>query len=95
MTNPQRPDADGVSPFGALLDQALLMELCRYRMPFGKYKDALLLRLPEAYLAWFARQGMPGGRLGMMLETALAIRANGLESLVEPLIREALGEADE
>jgi uncharacterized protein (DUF3820 family) len=95
MANPPRSSPPGAPPLGALPDQALLMELCRYRMPFGKYKDTLLLRLPEAYLAWFARQGMPGGKLGMMLETALAIRANGLESLVEPLIREALSRTDE
>jgi hypothetical protein len=55
-------------------------------MPFGKYKGTLLLRLPEAYLAWFARQGMPKGKLGMLLETALVVRSSGLEPLVEPLL---------
>ncbi len=69
-----------------LPDQELLLELCRYRMPFGKYQGQLLVRLPEAYLAWFARKGMPSGKLGMMLETALVVRTNGLESMLVPLM---------
>ena len=69
-----------------LPDEELLLELCRYRMPFGKYEGQLLLKLPEAYLAWFARKGMPSGKLGMMLETALVVRQNGLDHLVAPLL---------
>ena len=68
------------------LNQELLRELCGYRMPFGKYKGELLVKLPEAYLAWFARNGMPAGKLGVMLETALVIRQNGLDSLIKPLL---------
>ncbi len=67
-------------------DGALLVELANTRMPFGKYKDRLLIDLPEAYLAWFARSGFPAGKLGMLLESALEIRMNGLEHLVRPLI---------
>ena len=63
-----------------------LIELANYRMPFGKYKGERLIDLPEAYLAWFARQGFPAGKLGMLLESALAVRMNGLEHLVRPLI---------
>lgn len=70
----------------ALPDQELLRELCEYRMPFGKYQGQLLVQLPEAYLAWFARKGMPAGKLGMMLSTALVIRSNGLEDLVRPFL---------
>lgn len=73
----------------ALPDEELLLELCRYRMPFGKYEGQLLLKLPEAYLAWFARKGMPSGKLGMMLETALVVRQNGLDQLVAPLLARA------
>jgi len=65
----------------------LLIELCRYRMPFGKYQGWPLLRLPEAYLAWFARNGMPSGKLGTLLETALVVRSNGLEPVVEPILK--------
>jgi uncharacterized protein (DUF3820 family) len=56
------------------------------RMPFGKYEGWRLVHLPEAYLAWFARTGMPSGKLGQLLETALVIRQNGLDDLVKPLI---------
>lgn len=40
-------------------DPEALLDLTRWRMPFGKYKGTLLIDLPEAYLAWFARQGFP------------------------------------
>lgn len=63
----------------------LLEELCETRMPFGKYQGVLLIDLPEAYLAWFARQGMPRGKLGMLMESALVVRHNGLASLLDPL----------
>jgi uncharacterized protein len=66
-------------------EQELLLELLEYRMPFGKYEGTLLLELPEAYLAWFARQGMPKGKLGMLLETALVVRSNGLMPICRKL----------
>ena len=62
-----------------------LVALANTRMPFGKYSGRLLLDLPEPYLAWFARQGFPRGQLGRLLETALEVKTNGLESLVRPL----------
>jgi len=68
-------------------NQELLLELLDYRMPFGKYQGVRLLALPEAYLAWFARQGMPPGKLGMLMETALVVRSNGLEPLCHELRR--------
>jgi uncharacterized protein (DUF3820 family) len=70
----------------SLPDPELLREVCNYRMPFGKHAGQLIINLPEAYLAWFARKGMPAGKLGMMLETALVIRQNGLDALVKPLL---------
>ncbi|MEM6543199.1 MAG: DUF3820 family protein, partial [Bacteroidota bacterium] len=30
-----------------------LLEMAHYKMPFGKFKDRLLVDLPEAYLVWF------------------------------------------
>ncbi len=68
-------------------DPRLLVELANTRMPFGKYQGRLLIDLPEPYLVWFGRTGFPKGRLGMLLESTLSIKANGLESLVRPLIR--------
>lgn len=64
----------------------LLLELARARMPFGKYKGVLLIDLPVAYLAWFARQGFPKGKLGQQLETMFEIKHNGLTGLIEPLV---------
>ncbi len=73
-----------VSP--SLPSRELLEELVRYVMPFGKYKGQLLIKLPEAYLAWFARKSMPQGKLGELIETALVIRHNGLDSILRPLL---------
>jgi hypothetical protein len=55
-------------------------------MPFGKYKGLLLIRLPDAYLTWFRQTGFPPGKLGMLMESALEVRSNGLEYLLAPLI---------
>lgn len=55
-------------------------------MPFGKYKDTPLIRLPVSYLEWFQRQGMPPGKLGMQLSTVYEIKLNGLEDLLKPLM---------
>jgi len=70
----------------ALPSRELLEELVRYVMPFGKYKGQLLVKLPEAYLAWFARNSMPKGKLGELIETALVVRHNGLDALLQPLL---------
>lgn len=66
-------------------DPKLLQEMMTYRMPFGKYKDKLICELPVFYLEWFATQGFPSGKLGMMLSTMHVIRTNGLEHLLRPL----------
>ena len=65
-------------------DPAILLELIRARMPFGKYEGWRLTALPEPYLLYFRRQGFPNGKLGQQMALALEIKANGLE----PLIRE-------
>ena len=62
-------------------DPAILMKVVSERMPFGKYQGMRIAQLPEAYLAWFARKGMPTGQLGMLLEPALVIRSSGLENI--------------
>lgn len=73
------------------LNHELLRELVSYRMPFGKYEGMRLVELPEAYLAWFQRKGFPKGRLGVLLETALVVRSNGLEPLVAQVRRQLEG----
>jgi uncharacterized protein (DUF3820 family) len=66
-------------------DSQLLLQLMSMEMPFGKYKGTLLYRLPVSYLEWFAKQGFPEGKLGMLLQTIYEIKINGLEYLLQPL----------
>ncbi len=62
-----------------------LLSLARMPMPFGKYKGRVLIDLPEEYLLWFARKGVPEGQLGRLLQLALELHVNGIASLVDPL----------
>ena len=66
-------------------DPELLLKLARYRMPYGKYANRLLIDLPEPYVVWFAKKGFPEGELGRMLAMVHEIKVNGLEYLFEPL----------
>lgn len=66
-------------------NNALLQELTTYKMPFGKYKDWPISRLPEPYLIWLHHKGLPKGKLGMLLATMYEIKLNGLEYLLKPL----------
>jgi uncharacterized protein (DUF3820 family) len=63
----------------------VLLELVKFKMPFGRYKGTILANLPVSYLEWFQRKGFPEGKLGMMLATMYEIKSNGLEYLLEPL----------
>ncbi|MBL7935456.1 MAG: DUF3820 family protein [Bacteroidia bacterium] len=65
----------------------VLLELVKFKMPFGRYKGITLANLPVSYLEWFQRKGFPDGKLGMMLATMYEIKSNGLEYLLEPLKR--------
>lgn len=65
-----------------LLKQLVIME-----MPFGKFKGRLLADLPVSYLEWFARKGFPEGKLGVLLQTVLEIKMNGLEEILYELKR--------
>lgn len=66
-------------------DPQLLLQLVNMQMPFGKYKGTLLCNLPVSYLEWFQRKGFPEGKLGVLLQTMLEIKMNGLEYLLNPL----------
>ena len=66
-------------------DNEILLKLLSVEMPFGKYKGTLLCDLPAFYLEWFAKEGFPKGKLGMMLATMYEIKTNGLEYLLKPL----------
>jgi uncharacterized protein (DUF3820 family) len=63
----------------------VLLELVKFKMPFGRYKGTILANLPVSYLEWFQRKGFPEGKLGMMLATIYEIKSNGLEYLLDPL----------
>jgi uncharacterized protein len=71
-------------PFG---DPDFLLRLANARMPFGKYAGRLLIDLPEAYVVWFSHQGYPQGEIGEQLASLYAIKENGLEALLRPLVR--------
>lgn len=60
----------------------LLKQIVIMKMPFGKFKGNLLADLPVSYLEWFARKGFPEGKLGMLLQTVLEIKMNGLEEIL-------------
>ncbi len=62
-----------------------LHKLTTWKMPFGKYAGRLLIDLPEDYLLWFMQKGLPEGELGVLLNIAYEIRANGLEGLFDRL----------
>ena len=62
-----------------------LQALVQLRMPFGKHKDMLLADLPGNYLAWFAREGFPAGRLGQLLALMHELDHNNLRGLIDPL----------
>jgi len=66
-------------------DATVMLKLAKMRMPFGKYKDRLLIDLPEPYVVWFAQKGFPDGQLGDMLRMVYEIKVNGLEYLFKPL----------
>ena len=67
------------------MDPKILIELTRFKMPFGKYKDRFICDLPSYYLEWFYGQGFPPGKLGMLLHTMYEIKINGLDYLLEPI----------
>ncbi len=82
----QYADSEGDHHFSiSEIMQNSLTELALARMPFGKYKGRFLVDLPEPYLVWFQRQGLPPGKLGQQMAATLEIKTNGLESLLRPL----------
>ncbi len=71
-------------------DSQYLLRLANARMPFGKYAGSLLIDLPEAYVVWFCRKGYPEGETGELLAALYAIKENGLEGLLRPLVGKSL-----
>jgi uncharacterized protein len=69
------------------LNPEILKLLVTMRMPFGKHKGVILCDLPVSYLEWFEKEGLPEGKLGMLLSTLHVIKTNGLTYLLTPLKR--------
>ena len=65
----------------------LMVEAINQTMPFGKYAGRKLLQLPEPYLVWFAGKGFPEGKLGQQLALVHEIKVNGLENMLQPLLK--------
>ncbi len=68
------------------LNSAVLAELARAVMPYGRYKGRPLLEIPEGYLVWMQGQGWPKGKLGSQLALTLEIKHNGLADLVRQAV---------
>ncbi len=68
-----------------MLEKQNLLKLARMTMPFGKYAGRHLIDLPEEYLLWFDKKGWPEGELGKLLQLCLALKIEGLDSVVKPL----------
>lgn len=64
-----------------------LVELANATMPFGKYQGQLLFKIPERYLIWLSGQEIVTGKLAIQLEQIKSIKLNGLESILEPLVK--------
>ncbi len=69
------------------LDPKLLIELANARMPFGRFKNSYLSRIPEEYYLWLQHEGWPHGKLGQQMALMLDLKTNGLETLLDPLRR--------
>lgn len=71
-----------------LANQQTLIEAVNQTMPFGKYAGWKLLQLPEPYLVWFHGKGFPEGKLGQQLALMYEVKLNGLESMLQPLLKD-------
>ena len=76
---------------------AMLAEIGRTHMPFGKFgpkeyppRGVPLHDLPYEYLAWFQRKGFPTGRLGQLMEVVFLAKRDGADAIFDPL-RTAVG----
>lgn len=70
-----------------MFDPSILKDLVTTKVYFGKYKDSLICDVPVHYLEWLDRKGMPAGKAGMLLSTALVIKSNGLDDILRDLKR--------
>ena len=67
------------------MNNEILKEIITTPMSYGKYKGTMIADLPIYYLEWFSSQGLPKGKLGMLLATTFEIKTNGLQEIIENL----------
>ena len=77
---------------------AQLEQISRYHMPFGMFgpknyppKGVPIYDLPAEYLAWFAVNGFPAGRLGELLRVVYQSKADGCDFVFDEIRRKAGG----
>ena len=70
-----------------MMNEQQLLEAINQTMPFGKYAGRKLLQLPEPYLVWFHANGFPEGKLGEQLALMYEVKLNGLEEMLQPLLK--------
>ncbi len=70
-----------------LMNEQQLIEAINQTMPFGKYAGRKLLQLPDPYLVWFHANGFPQGKLGEQLALMYEVKLNGLEEMLQPLLK--------
>ena len=68
-------------------DPEFLIQMVRFKMPFGKYEGRYVTNLPVYYLEWFQRKGFPDGKLGQYLATMYEVKVNGLDGIMQPIKR--------
>ncbi|RXJ71138.1 hypothetical protein CS022_21570 [Veronia nyctiphanis] len=68
-----------------MLEKENMLKLARVQMPFGKYAGRVLIDLPDEYLLWFEKKGFPAGELGTLMALCLALKIEGLDSVIKPL----------
>ena len=71
-----------------MYDSSFLIQLVQARMPFGKYEGRFITDLPVHYLEWFHRKDFPRGKLGQYVSTMYEIKTNGLDSILDSIIKE-------
>ena len=72
-------------------DQDDLIKLATWEMPFGRFKGAVLIDMPEDYLFWFKENGFPDGRLGFLMALALELKVNGADGVIRDMARRLAG----